>query len=193
MPSCGPRDRARTCGRNRSRYGAGGGLGIHAVQVARLAGAQVIAQTTSAGKARAIQDAGADAVIVTKKREDFSSRIRDVSGGHGVQVVIDTVGTSVFAGARRSLAKGGRWVLVGQLTGEFVPFHPAQLFLKSISMLSATSTTRTELADVLALMARGALRPVIAETLPLDEAAKAHRLVEGGQMLGRLVLEPRTW
>jgi acryloyl-coenzyme A reductase len=175
--------------------GAGGGLGIHAVQVARLAGALVIAQTTSAGKARAIRDAGADIVIVTERGEDFSSRIRQASGGpgggHGVDVAIDTVGTPVFTGVRRSLAKGGRWVLVGQLTGDFVPFNPAQLFLKSISMLSATSTTRAELRDVLGLIARGSLRPVIAETLPLEQAAKAHHLVEGGQMLGRIVLEPR--
>ncbi len=171
--------------------GAGEGLGIHAVQVARLAGALVIAQTTSAGKAKAIQDAGADIVVVTERGEDFSTRIRKASGGSGVDVVIDTVGTPVFTGARRSLAKGGRWVLVGQLTGEFVPFNPAQLFLKSISMLSATSTTCNELRDVLGLIARGALRPVIAETLPLEQAAKAHSLVESGQMLGRIVLEPR--
>ena len=56
---------------------------------------------------------------------------------------------------------GGRWILIGQLTGQFVPFNPAQLFLKNVSMLSATSTTRRQLEDCLALVARGAVKPII--------------------------------
>lgn len=170
--------------------GAGGGLGIHGVQLARRAGARVLALTTSPGKVAAIEEAGADLVIVGRRGEDASGRIREASGGVGVDVALDTVGTPVFASTRRSLAPGGRWVLIGQLTGEFVPFNPAQLFLRSLSLLSATSTTRDELASVLSLIARGDVMPRVAETLPLVDAALAHAALESGRVLGRTVLLP---
>jgi D-arabinose 1-dehydrogenase-like Zn-dependent alcohol dehydrogenase len=170
--------------------GAGGGLGIHAVQLARLAGARVIAQTTSPDKVDVIREAGADHVVLSQRGEDFAVEVKAATGAIGVDVVIDTVGTPVFAPARRSLAKAGRWVIVGQLTGDFVPFNPAQLFLRGVSMLSATSTTRQELIDVLDLIARGVIRPHIARSLPLDQAAEAHRIVESGKAIGRVVVRP---
>ncbi|MCZ7659338.1 MAG: alcohol dehydrogenase catalytic domain-containing protein [Xanthobacteraceae bacterium] len=170
--------------------GAGGGLGMHAVQLARLAGAYVIAQTTSPEKAERIRALGAHEVIVHARGEDFSGAVKKATGGAGVDVAIDNVGSQLFEPIRRSMGIGGRWVLIGQLTGEFVPFNPAQLFLKNVSMLSATSTTRRQLEDGLALVARGAVKPVISMALPLEEAAKAHALVEAGKVQGRIVLRP---
>lgn len=170
--------------------GAGGGLGMHAVQLARLAGAYVIAQTTSPEKAERIRALGAHEVIVHARGEDFSGAVKKATGGAGVDVAIDNVGSQLFEPIRRSMGIGGRWVLIGQLTGEFVPFNPAQLFLKNVSMLSATSTTRRQLEDCLALVARGAVKPVISMALPLEEAAKAHALVEAGKVQGRIVLRP---
>jgi NADPH:quinone reductase-like Zn-dependent oxidoreductase len=85
---------------------------------------------------------------------------------------------------------GGRWIMIGQLTGEFVPFNPAQLFLKNVSMLSATSTTRKQLDDCLALVARGVIKPIVSLALPLEQAAQAHELVETGKSAGRIVLRP---
>lgn len=70
-------------------------------------------------------------------------------------MAIDNVGSQLFESIRRSMGIGGRWIMIGQLTGEFVPFNPAQLFLKNVSMLSATSTTRKQLDDCLALVGRG--------------------------------------
>lgn len=172
--------------------GAGGGLGIHGVQLARSAGAFVIGQTTSPGKADAIREAGAHAVVVTPRGSDFSQKVREAMGGHGVDVALDTVGTDIFQSTRRSMAPGGRWVMIGQVSGGFVQFNPAQLFLRGVSLLSSTSTTRDELADVLALIAQGAVRPIIANTLPLRAAARGHALIESGGILGRLVLAPRA-
>lgn len=170
--------------------GAGGGLGMHAVQLACLAGAYVIAQTTSPEKADRIRALGAHEVIVHARGEDFSGAVRKATNGRGVDVAIDNVGSLLFDSVRRSMGIGGRWVMIGQLTGEFVRFNPAQLFLKNVSMLSATSTTRRQLEDCLALVARGAVKPVISTVLPLDEAAKAHELVEAGRAAGRVVLRP---
>jgi NADPH:quinone reductase-like Zn-dependent oxidoreductase len=160
------------------------------VQLAALAGATVIAQTTSLTKADMIAQAGAHQVVVTQRGHDFSAEVRDRTHGRGVNCVIDTVGTPLFTPARKSLAKAGRWVLVGQLTGEFVPFNPAQLFLRNIAMLSATSTTRQGLADTMSLIARGAVKPVISGEFPLSDAALAHRALEAGSVSGRLILRP---
>jgi len=170
--------------------GAGGGLGMHAVQLARLAGAFVIAQTTSPEKAEQIRALGAHEVIVHARGEDFSGAVKKATGGTGVDVAIDNVGSQLFESIRRSMGIGGRWIMIGQLTGQFVPFNPAQLFLKNVSMLSATSTTRRQLEDCLALVARGAIKPIVSMALPLEEAAKAHALVEAGKVAGRIVLRP---
>jgi len=170
--------------------GSGGGLGMHAVQLARLAGAFVIAQTTSPEKAGQIRALGAHEVIVHARGEDFSAAVRKATGGAGVDVAIDNVGSQLFEPIRRSMGIGGRWILIGQLTGQFVPFNPAQLFLKNVSMLSATSTTRRQLEDCLALVARGAVKPIVSLALPLSEAAQAHQLMEAGKAVGRIVLRP---
>jgi acryloyl-coenzyme A reductase len=170
--------------------GAGGGLGMHAVQLARLAGAFVIAQTTSPEKADQIRALGAHEVIVHARGEDFSGAVKKVTDGQGVDVVIDNVGSQLFEPIRRSMGIGGRWILIGQLTGQFVPFNPAQLFLKNVSMLSATSTTRRQLEDCLSLVARGAVKPIVSLALPLEQAAQAHELVEAGKAVGRIVLRP---
>jgi D-arabinose 1-dehydrogenase-like Zn-dependent alcohol dehydrogenase len=170
--------------------GAGGGLGIHGVQLARLAGAFVIAQTTSPAKVDALRAAGAHEVVVGARGADFAPDVREKSAG-GVDVVIDNVGTPQFQATRRSLAPGGRWVMVGQLSGEFTPFNPAQLFLRSISLLSSTSTTRNELDAVLSLIARGCVKPVVSGIFALEDAAEAHSSIERGGVLGRIVLSPR--
>jgi acryloyl-coenzyme A reductase len=170
--------------------GAGGGLGMHAVQLARLAGAHVVAQTTSAEKADLIRSLGAHEVIVHGRGEDFSAVVKKATAGEGVDVAIDNVGSQLFEPIRRSMAVGGRWIMIGQLTGQFVPFNPAQLFLKSVSMLSATSTTRRQLEECLALVARGAIKPIVSMALPLEQAAQAHALLEDGKAAGRIVLRP---
>lgn len=170
--------------------GAGGGLGLHAIQLARLAGAFVIAQTTTPSKAELIRAQGAHEVVVHARGEDFSPQVKKLTGGQGVDVLVDNVGTPLFEPMRRSLGQSGRWIMIGQLTGEFVPFNPAQLFLKNQSMYSVMSTSRRQLEDVLRLMARGEVKPVISASLPLEDAARAHELVESGRAVGRIVLRP---
>jgi NADPH:quinone reductase-like Zn-dependent oxidoreductase len=121
---------------------------------------------------------------------DFSSHVRRVTDGRGVDAVIDNVGTPVFPSVRRSVAEDGRIVLVGQLTGDFIPMNPAQLFLRNISILTAKGVSRAQLADSLDLMARGRVTAMIGDVYCLDGAAEAHGLVEDGRSTGRLVLMP---
>jgi acryloyl-coenzyme A reductase len=170
--------------------GAGGGLGVHGVQLAKRVGGRVIAQTTSAGKVAMLRELGADAVVHVVRGDDFSAEVKALTGGEGVACALDTVGTPVFTPTRRSLARGGRWVLIGQLTGDFVPFNPAQLFLKGISMLSATSTTCEELRLSLQLLRPGGIRAVLGPCFELARAAEALALVQSGAAVGRVLLAP---
>jgi acryloyl-coenzyme A reductase len=170
--------------------GSGGGLGTAAIQFARLQGVRVIAQTTSKSKVEQLRELGAHEVVVHERGEDFSGQVRALTNGRGVDVVVDNVGNLLFNPIRKSIAVGGRWLLIGQLTGDFVPFNPAQLFLKNISMLSATSTTREQLRQCLELVSRGQIKPVVADRLPLSEARRAHERAEAGSVAGRIVLQP---
>ena len=171
--------------------GAGGGLGLHALQIANAFGAHVIAQTSSPDKAALMKSMGAHEVVVHGRGEDFSKQVIELTRGRGVDVVIDNVGTPQFQPTRKSLAVLGRWLMIGQLTGEFVPFNPAQLFLKGQSMLAVTSTTRAQLEDVLRLIEVGKIRPVVDRTYALSEAQEAHRQVEAGKVTGRALIRPR--
>lgn len=172
--------------------GAGGGLGVHAVQLAKLGGAQVIAQTTSPSKVDLLRRLGADHVVVHKRGEDFSAQVRDLTNGKGVDVIVDNVGTLLFEPMRKCLAISGRWLLIGQLTGESVQFNPAQMFIRNQSMVSTMSTTREQLVQVLTLMGRGHIQPVVGGCFALEQAGQAHALVEGGSVVGRLLISPKS-
>lgn len=170
--------------------GAGGGLGIHGIQLARASGAFTIGLTTTESKAQLIRDAGAHEVVIAGRGEDFSAAVKALTGGEGVDVVIDNVGSPLFQPTRKSLAMGGRWIFVGQLTGEFVQLNPAQLFMRDISIKSVKSTSLAQLTDCLRMVELGQVRPVITDRLPLEKAAEAHRLVESGRSTGRILLMP---
>ena len=169
--------------------GAGGGLGMHAIQVGRLCGATVIAQTTSPEKAQAIREAGADEVVVTREGR-FADEVKRLARGEGVDVVCDNVGAPVFDEAVRSTGRGARYVLVGELTGQQVTFNTARLFLKGVNLLSTTSTSRVQLADVIELVRRRRLKPVITERFPLTDAPRVHRLMVDRKLVGRVLLVP---
>lgn len=169
--------------------GAGGGLGVHAVQVAKLCGATVIAQTTSPEKSKLIRDVGADEVVIARDGR-FADEVKRVTGGEGVDVVCDNVGAPVFHEALRATARGARYVLVGELTGDPVTFNTARLFLKGVSLLSTTSTSRVQLGDVIDLVRLRRLRPIITERFRLDDAPRVHRLMVERKLSGRVLLIP---
>lgn len=170
--------------------GATGGVGLAAVQLARLAGARVIGLTRSDEKAALLREWGVDASIVARPGENFAKAVRAATDGAGADVVIDTVGSQVFHAAFDSLALHGRYALVGQLTGEETSINLARIFFKRAKLLGVGSVSRAQLADVAGLAERGLLKAQIAAVLPLDEIAGAHRRVEMGGAFGRIVVAP---
>jgi len=168
--------------------GANGGLGIHAIQFANLSGARVIAHGVSANVKNELCKYGVDEVVITKRGEDFSQIINDLTDGNGVDVVIDCVGTSTFKSVLKSIAHYGRWVFCGQISGDFVKLSPAQIFLKGINLLSTYGSTKEHLESAVKLVAQGKIKPVIAKRFSLADAKNAHDILEAGGNAGRIVL-----
>ncbi|MCI0371174.1 MAG: zinc-binding dehydrogenase, partial [candidate division NC10 bacterium] len=163
----------------------GGGLGVHAVQLARLYGGEVIAATTSGDKAALLPALGA-AHVVCGPVDALAGEVKKLTGGKGASVVIECVGTATLQASLRSLAPGGRLALIGAVSGEAVPIKPAVLVLKNLQL--AGCSRQADLAGVVDLVLSGGLKPIVSRALPLEEAAEAHRLLEARASFGRLAL-----
>jgi len=169
--------------------GASGGVGMQAVQLARLDGGRVIAVTSSAAKADVLFAAGAHEVIVSPDL-DFAKEVRRVTGGQGVDLALEIVGSLTFAQTLRALAPGGRLVTVGNLETGIVDLNPGLVIVKELEILGAYATTQAELNESLRLIETGALRSWVSDVLPLADAAHAHDRLEKREVAGRLVLAP---
>jgi NADPH:quinone reductase-like Zn-dependent oxidoreductase len=169
--------------------GASGGVGLQTVQLARLDGARVIAVTSSADKVAALRDAGADEVVVSPNL-DFSGPVRKLTGGEGVTVAIEIVGSATFAQTLKSMMPGGRVVVVGNLESGTIDLNPGLVIVKELEIIGAYATTQEELETALQLTHQGKLTPFVTEVLPLRDAAEAHVRLENRKVAGRLVLSP---
>ena len=166
--------------------GATGGVGVHAVQVARLLGARVIAVTGSPQKRDALAALGVDEVIVAADR----SWVHAVQKAGGVDVALELVGEPTFAASLRALKPGGQMVIVGNVTQSRVEVNPGYLIFNEVGVHGSAGATRSELRDVLAWAAEGKLRPIVADRLPLEKARDAQaKLVDRG-VFGRQILVP---
>jgi NADPH:quinone reductase-like Zn-dependent oxidoreductase len=170
--------------------GASGGVGRPCVELARAAGATVIAVSRSAEKVEPLMATGAHHVIVAEDGKDYSAQIKQLTDGRGVDIVVDNVGSRAFSASFKSLALGGRYVMVGQLFREDITINPAFIFFQRAQILGVGSTRRDQLEDVVALAAKGVIKPIVAKVFPLDQIAEAHALAERGDVFGRVVIHP---
>lgn len=171
--------------------GASGGLGVHGVQLARLAGAFVIAIASSEKKAKVLRELGADEVVVAAHGEDWSDRVVKITGGRGVDVGIDIIGAATMRYVMRSMALYGRLVIVGEVSGGTVDLRPAIVLLRRLQILSSYAPGITHMATALQLMQRRQIRTVLDSRQPLAQAAASHARMEGsGDVTGRIVLVP---
>ena len=174
--------------------GAGGGLGVHTVQLAAALGARTIAVTSSSGKAGVLAHYGADEVMETGVPDsglDFSEVVMALTGDEGADVVIDTVGSPTIRSSVRSLAQYGRLALLGEVGGEgalrgVIP----EIVFRDARVTGVSGVSRATLERVIALAAEGRLSPVLQQLLPLEEAGKACELLSRRAVLGRVALAP---
>lgn len=169
--------------------GASGGVSTAAVQIARLAGARVVAVTSGPENVRRVEELGAD-LVIDRLEEDFSRRVWQETGKRGVDVVIDSVGEAIFEAAVRALAPGGRLVTYGATTGAEGRFDIRSAFWKQIQILGSTMGSRAEFERVMRLVFEGRLDPIIDSVLPLEKIRDAHERLEAGAAFGKVVLTP---
>ena len=172
--------------------GAGGGVGIHMVMMARWAGARVIAVDIAAEKLGKCRDMGAHETVDASE-ENLGEALRDLTGGAGVDVVVDFVCTAEgVEGGLRGLGKGGRFLAMGANRIERFPFSPRELLREEQQIMGSRYATKQEVIDSLELVARGEAWPLVSETYPLEEANLVHERLKEGRVTGRaaLVMSP---
>ena len=171
--------------------GATGGVGVHALQVARLLGARVVAVTSSAEKGerlRAEHGLAADDVIVARDAGWHKEAL--VRTGGGADVALELVGAPTFNASLRSLRFGGRLVVVGNVTQERVEVNPGYVIARELAVIGSAGATRAELTEVLGWVEQGKLRPMIAARRPLAEARQAQAALADKSIVGRQLLVP---
>jgi NADPH:quinone reductase-like Zn-dependent oxidoreductase len=168
--------------------GAAAGVGVMAIQVAKLAGCRVLAAASSPAKRALCEELGAD-VVFDHTQGDWVKTARALCAGGGPDVVVDYVGKETWGGSLRAVRPGGRVLTCGATTGHDPTEDLRQIFFRQVSVVGSTMASRAELAEALDLARLGRLRPVIGERIPLLEAARAHELVEARAVSGKIVLE----
>ena len=167
---------------------ASSGVGTAGIQVAKnVIGARVITTTSTPEKAQMAKDLGADEVI-NYNEEDIAERVKELTDGQGVDVVLDHVGADFWPAAMASLAMGGRYGICGVTTGYRAELQMGLMFLRYQTVFGVFMGRNEDLRQIVEMTAKGVIRGVIHETFPLEEAARAHDTMESLGFFGKLVL-----
>lgn len=167
--------------------GASGGVASAAVQIAKFAGARVFAVTTTENVER-VRELGAD-VVYDRAKVDFSRELWRDTGKRGVDLTLDSVGSGTWKQNLRALARGGRLVVYGATTGPIGETDLRVLFWKQAEIIGTTMSNRGEFEEVMKLVFRGKLKPVVDVVWPLERIREAHERVEAGEQFGKVVLK----
>ena len=168
-------------------HGAGSGIGIAAIQVARQIGAKVIVTAGSDEKLAKAKRLGAQELI-NYNQQNFVDVVKSLTKNRGADVVFEHIGPATFTGSLSSLAKGGRLVTCGATTGPKVEIDLRFLFVRQLSILGSYMGGLEELRKVIRWIEAGKLRPVVDSVFPLKEARAAHERMETRNFFGKLVL-----
>ncbi len=178
-------------------HGGAGGVGTAAIQLGKRAAATVIATAGGADKVQVCRDCGADEVI-DYQREDIVDRVREITGGHGADVVYDPVGGDLFDASTRCIAWEGRLLVIGFASGRIPQVAANRVMLKNISVVGVNwpgyarhdlNALRAAQADIWAGHADGSLRPIIWKTLPLTALPEALAALEDRAGYGKIVID----
>jgi D-arabinose 1-dehydrogenase-like Zn-dependent alcohol dehydrogenase len=167
--------------------GAGGGLGLHQIQVVKSVNAYAIAVTSSEEKAEIVRQAGADEVIVSPDLK-FSGEVWRRTGKQGVDVVLDNVVTDTFGECLRSTAQNAIVVVLGNIGTKRVELDPGLIIARRIRIAGSGNATYKDVQIALHLLATKVVKPFIGRVLPFPRAAEGHDLMERRAVVGRVVL-----
>ena len=178
-------------------HGGAGGIGTMAIQLAVALGARVAVTAGSPARLERCAALGAE-VLVDYREQDFVAEVLAATNGHGADVVLDSLGASYLARNLEALATSGRLVIIGLQGGAKTEIDLSTLLVKRCAVLATTLRARppAEKAAIMAgvvehvwpLVADGMVQPVVHTSLPLEQVAEAHRIVEDGEAVGKVVL-----
>jgi putative PIG3 family NAD(P)H quinone oxidoreductase len=178
-------------------HGGASGIGTTAIQVARALGARVACTAGSADKLAMCRELGAE-LTINYHEQDFAGAVLDFTGGHGADIILDIIGASYLTQNTMALATGGRLIVIGMQGGSRGDIDLGQLMRKRAVVRGSTLRSRPpgEKAAIVAavreqvwpLIALGQVRPVIQAVLPLEQAADAHRAMDGSEHIGKILL-----
>lgn len=166
----------------------GSGVGSAGLQIAKGIGARVIATAGSDWKLEKAKSLGADEVINYTTTPKFSQRVKELTGGHGVDLVFDNVGAAVWEESLASLKPGGRLVITGTTSGSQASMNLSLLQGRPLTLMGSGGRSRRSFADMMQMVHHGRLRGVVGQTFELADVAKAHTTMAGRDFFGKLVL-----
>ncbi|MGB3483585.1 MAG: NAD(P)H-quinone oxidoreductase [Mycobacterium sp.] len=181
-------------------HGGASGVGTHAIQVAHALGARVAVTAGSPEKLELCRDLGAD-ITVNYRGEDFVSRVREAAGGSGADVILDIMGAAYLDRNVDALAVDGQLIVIGMQGGVKGELNLGKLIGKRARVIGTAlrgrpvegTTGKAAIVQAVTdsvwpMIASGKVRPVIGATLPIERAAEAHRLLESGDVTGKVLL-----
>jgi NADPH:quinone reductase-like Zn-dependent oxidoreductase len=169
--------------------GANSGVGIAAIQIAKLFNTTVIATAGDERKMQRARELGADQVI-NHYQQKIGDEVKKLTNREGVDIVIEHVGAATWEESMKSLKPGGTVVTCGATTGPNVSLELRVLYSRLFSVLGSYMGTMGELHEVLKLVFSGKLKPVVDRTFPLQDIRAAHEYMEKSQMFGKIVINP---
>ena len=169
-------------------WGIGGGVSLTALRIAKLAGARVIATSSSDAKLERARALGADVVLnhVTQK---ITAEVRAVTGKRGVDVVVENVGEATWGDSLRCLAKGGRIVTCGGTSGPTLVTDVRPLFWHQFTILGSTMGNAAEYREIVRQLGEGQLRPIMDSTYPFARAREAFERLASGAQHGKIAVQ----
>jgi len=169
--------------------GAGSGVGIAAIQIAKMFHCRVITTAGNQAKLEKARALGADYGI-DHYQQKISEEVRKITAKEGVDIVVEHVGLATWDESIRSLKNGGKLVTCGATTGPAVGIDIRHLFARQLTLLGSYMGTMSELHEVLSHVFAGRLKPVVDRVFPLSELRAAHEYLEKSQMFGKVVVTP---
>ena len=170
--------------------GASGGVGTGAVQIAKMLGCEVFAAASSPNKLAQLKKLGADHLVNYIEHPEFHRYIRSLTGGEGVDVVVNYTGGDSWVRSLKAVKHGGRILTCGATAGFDPPTDIRYIWRREMDIRGSDGWRRQDLIDLLDAVRQGSIIPVIGAVLPLKETAEGHRLLEDREIFGKVIITP---
>lgn len=172
-------------------HGIGGGVALAGLQLAKLAGAEVLVTSSSDEKLERARKLGADHTINYRAKPEVGKAVREITGGRGVDIALDSVGAATWPINFEAVRRGGRIVHCGVTGGASVQANISALYWNQLTVMGSTMGSHSDFRQMVRAVSAVGMKPVIDQVFPFDQAPQAMRRMEAGEQFGKIVLKVR--